>query len=47
MSGRRGTTLRPAACRTFRSYVLTLVDGFGIPEQLRYAAMFYPRELAG
>ncbi|MEV3904927.1 acyl-CoA dehydrogenase [Mycobacterium sp. NPDC050551] len=32
-------------CRTLRPYAETLVDGFGIPEQLRYAAMMDPEEL--
>ncbi|MBU8814963.1 acyl-CoA dehydrogenase family protein [Mycolicibacterium goodii] len=32
-------------CRTLRPHVETLVDGFGIPEQLRYAAMLDPAEL--
>ena len=29
-------------CRTLRPYAETLVDGFGIPEQLRYAEMLHP-----
>ncbi|MGV0814472.1 acyl-CoA dehydrogenase [Mycolicibacterium boenickei] len=32
-------------CRSLRPHVETLVDGFGIPEQLRYAAMLDPAEL--
>ena len=32
-------------CRSLRPHVETLVDGFGIPEQLRYAAMMDPKEL--
>lgn len=32
-------------CRSLRPYAETLVDGFGIPEQLRYAAMMDPKEL--
>jgi acyl-CoA oxidase len=32
-------------CRTLRPHIETLVDGFGIPEQLRYAAMLDPAEL--
>lgn len=32
-------------CRLLRPHVETLVDGFGIPEQLRYAAMLDPDEL--
>ena len=32
-------------CRTLRPYAETLVDGFGIPEQLRYGAMLDPKEL--
>ena len=32
-------------CRTLRPHAETLVDGFGIPEQLRYAAMMDPEEL--
>jgi acyl-CoA oxidase len=32
-------------CRTLRPYAETLVDGFGIPEQLRYGAMLDPNEL--
>ncbi|TFV58388.1 acyl-CoA oxidase [Mycobacterium sp. PS03-16] len=32
-------------CRSLRPYAETLVDGFGIPEQLRYAAMMDPNEL--
>ncbi|MDT5351323.1 MAG: acyl-CoA oxidase [Mycobacterium sp.] len=32
-------------CRTLRPYAETLVDGFGIPEHLRYGAMLDPKEL--
>lgn len=32
-------------CRSLRPHVETLVDGFGVPEQLRYAAMLDPEEL--
>jgi acyl-CoA oxidase len=32
-------------CRNLRPYAELLVDGFGIPEQLRYAAMMDPDEL--
>jgi acyl-CoA oxidase len=32
-------------CRTLRPYAQTLVDAFGIPEQLRYVAMLDPKEL--
>jgi acyl-CoA oxidase len=32
-------------CRTLRPYAQTLIDAFGIPEQLRYAAMLDPEEL--
>jgi acyl-CoA oxidase len=32
-------------CRTLRPYAETLVDGFGIPEQLRYAEMLHPENL--
>ncbi|MDH6194868.1 acyl-CoA oxidase [Mycobacterium frederiksbergense] len=32
-------------CRSLRPHVETLVDGFDIPEQLRYAAMLDPAEL--
>lgn len=32
-------------CQALRPYAETLVDGFGIPEQLRYAAMMDPEEL--
>jgi acyl-CoA oxidase len=32
-------------CRSLRPYAELLVDGFGIPEQLRYAAMMDPDEL--
>ncbi|WP_328358041.1 acyl-CoA dehydrogenase family protein [Mycobacterium sp. NBC_00419] len=33
-------------CRTLRPYAEALVDGFGIPEQLRYAEMLHPEHLA-
>jgi acyl-CoA oxidase len=32
-------------CRALRPYARTLVDGFGIPEQLRYAEMLHPENL--
>jgi acyl-CoA oxidase len=32
-------------CRTLRPYAETLVDAFGIPEQLRHVAMLDPEEL--
>lgn len=32
-------------CRTLRPYAETLVDGFGIPEQLRYAEMLHPEKI--
>jgi acyl-CoA oxidase len=32
-------------CRTLRPYAETLVDGFGIPEQLRYAEMLHPENI--
>jgi acyl-CoA oxidase len=32
-------------CRLLRPYAETLVDGFGIPEQLRYADMLHPEKL--
>ncbi|WP_029117994.1 acyl-CoA dehydrogenase [Mycobacterium sp. URHB0044] len=32
-------------CRTLRPYAELLVDGFGIPEQLRYAEMLHPENL--
>ncbi|BCI54063.1 acyl-CoA oxidase [Mycolicibacterium litorale] len=32
-------------CRSLRPYAELLVDGFGVPEQLRYAAMMDPKEL--
>jgi acyl-CoA oxidase len=32
-------------CRALRPYTETLVDGFGIPEQLRYAEMLHPENL--
>jgi acyl-CoA oxidase len=34
-------------CRSLRPYAETLVDGFGIPEQLRYAEMLHPENLPG
>ncbi len=34
-------------CRLLRPYAETLVDGFGIPEPLRYAEMLHPENLAG
>jgi acyl-CoA oxidase len=34
-------------CRLLRPYAETLVDGFGIPEQLRYAEMLHPENLPG
>lgn len=34
-------------CRKLRPYAETLVDGFGIPEQLRYAEMLHPENLPG
>ena len=33
-------------CRALRPYARTLVDGFGIPEPLRYAEMLHPENLA-
>ena len=33
-------------CRRLRPYAQTLVDGFGIPEQLRYAEMLHPENLS-
>ncbi|MBE1548988.1 acyl-CoA oxidase [Mycobacterium sp. OAS707] len=33
-------------CRTLRPYAELLVDGFGIPEQLRYAEMLHPENIA-
>ncbi|MDH6245811.1 acyl-CoA dehydrogenase [Mycobacterium sp. OTB74] len=33
-------------CRRLRSYAEALVDGFGIPEQLRYAEMLHPEHIA-
>lgn len=33
-------------CRALRPYAEALVDGFGIPEQLRYAEMLHPEHLA-
>ena len=32
-------------CRTLRPYAEMLVDGFGIPEQLRYAEMLHPENI--
>lgn len=32
-------------CRSLRPFAETLVDGFGIPEQLRYAEMLHPEHL--
>lgn len=32
-------------CRKLRPHAATLVDGFGIPEQLRYAEMLHPEHL--
>lgn len=32
-------------CRTLRPYAETLIDGFGIPEQFRYAEMLHPEHL--
>ncbi|BBY61836.1 acyl-CoA dehydrogenase family protein [Mycolicibacterium helvum] len=32
-------------CRALRPYAELLVDGFGVPEQLRYAAMLHPEQL--
>jgi len=32
-------------CRVLRPHAQTLVDGFGIPEQLRYAEMLHPENL--
>lgn len=34
-------------CRRLRPYAETLVDGFGIPEQLRYAEMLHPEKVRG
>ncbi|MEO8816425.1 MAG: acyl-CoA dehydrogenase, partial [Mycobacterium sp.] len=34
-------------CRKLRPHAETLVDGFGIPEQLRYAEMLHPENLPG
>jgi acyl-CoA oxidase len=34
-------------CRLLRPYAQTLVDGFGIPEECRYAEMLHPENLAG
>lgn len=33
-------------CRALRPHAATLVDGFGVPEQLRYAEMLHPENLA-
>ena len=33
-------------CRRLRPYAEVLVDGFGIPEQLRYAEMMHPENIA-
>ncbi len=33
-------------CRTLRPHARTLVDGFGIPEALRYAEMLHPENLS-
>jgi acyl-CoA oxidase len=33
-------------CRALRPYATTLVDGFGIPEPLRYAEMLHPENLS-
>jgi acyl-CoA oxidase len=33
-------------CRALRPYAKTLVDGFGIPEPLRYAEMLHPEHLS-
>ena len=32
-------------CRRLRPYAELLVDGFGIPEQLRYAEMLHPEHI--
>ena len=32
-------------CRTLRPYAELLIDGFGIPEQLRYAEMLHPENI--
>jgi acyl-CoA oxidase len=34
-------------CRSLRPFAEILVDGFGIPEQLRYAEMLHPEHLGG
>jgi acyl-CoA oxidase len=34
-------------CRALRPHAKTLVDGFGIPEPLRYAEMLHPENLSG
>jgi acyl-CoA oxidase len=34
-------------CRALRPHAETLVDGFGIPEPLRYAEMLHPENLSG
>jgi acyl-CoA oxidase len=33
-------------CRALRPYAETLVDGFGVPERLRYAEMLHPEHLS-
>lgn len=33
-------------CRALRPHATTLVDGFGVPEQLRYAEMLHPENLS-
>ena len=33
-------------CRALRPYAETLVEGFGIPEALRYAEMLHPENLS-
>lgn len=33
-------------CRALRPHAETLVDGFGVPERLRYAAMLHPENLS-
>jgi acyl-CoA oxidase len=32
-------------CRALRPHAELLVDGFGIPEQLRYAEMLHPENI--
>lgn len=34
-------------CRMLRPFAQTLIDGFGIPEELRYAEMLHPENLPG